>query len=160
VKCGGKLGSSHHPIIPSSHHPIIPSSHHPIIPSSHHPIILSSYHPNEAWPLASSNWSRPDYVHARACADGPLSPGIPHSSAVLAFDMRDTTQEAADIVRAAMLRRTPMERMREALELSETLRALAMANLRRQHPADSPIELVERLTGQSMRVSPRMEPRP
>ncbi|MDQ2667942.1 MAG: hypothetical protein M3Z05_18295 [Gemmatimonadota bacterium] len=70
--------------------------------------------------------------------------------------MRDTTPEAAAIVRAAILRRTPVERMREALELSQTLRELAMANLRRHHPADSPIELVERLTGQSLRVSPRI----
>ena len=72
--------------------------------------------------------------------------------------MRDTTREADAIARAAIRRRAPLERMRDALELSEALRAVALANLRRRHPTDSPIALVERLTGESLRLAARTGP--
>lgn len=74
--------------------------------------------------------------------------------------MRDTSPEADAIVRAAIRRRPPVERMREALELSDSLRTLVLARLRRDHPADSPIALVERLTGESLRPAVRTGPSP
>jgi len=72
--------------------------------------------------------------------------------------MRDTSPEADAVVRAAIRRRPPVERMREALELSDALRALVLARLGRQHPADSPIALVERLTGEPLRPAVRTGP--
>lgn len=65
--------------------------------------------------------------------------------------MRDTSPEADAVARAAIRRRPPIERMREALELSDALRTLVLARLRRRHPTDSPIALVERLTSESLR---------
>jgi hypothetical protein len=72
--------------------------------------------------------------------------------------MHDTSPEAVAVVRAAVQRRPPVQRMRDALELSESLRALALARLRRQHPADSPIALAERLTGESLQLAARTGP--
>jgi hypothetical protein len=72
--------------------------------------------------------------------------------------MHDTSPEAAAVVRAAVHRRQPAQRMRDALELSETLRALALARLRSRHPGASPIALVERLTGESLRPAARTGP--
>ncbi len=74
--------------------------------------------------------------------------------------MRDTSPEADAVARAAIRRRPPVERMREALELSDALRALALRRLRREHPADSPIALAERLTGESLRPAVRIGPAP
>lgn len=72
--------------------------------------------------------------------------------------MHDTSIEAAAIACAAVRRRHPAQRMRDALELSETLRALALSRLRRQHPGDAPIALVERLTGEPLRPVVRIGP--
>ncbi len=72
--------------------------------------------------------------------------------------MHDTSPEAAAVARAAVQRRPPAQRMRDALELSEMLRALAFVRLRKQHPDDSPIALVERLTGESLRLAARAGP--
>jgi hypothetical protein len=72
--------------------------------------------------------------------------------------VRDTSPAAEAIVTAAIRRRPPVERMREALRLSSDLRTLALTRLRQQHPHDSPIELVERLTGESLRTGVRNGP--
>ena len=72
--------------------------------------------------------------------------------------MHDTSAEAAAVARAALRRRPPVQRMRDALELSEALRALALARLRRLYPGDSPIALVERLTGESLQLAARTGP--
>ena len=72
--------------------------------------------------------------------------------------MHDTSPEAAAVARAAVRRRPPVQRMRDALELSEALRALALSRLRSLHPDDSPIALVERLTGESLRPAARTGP--
>ena len=72
--------------------------------------------------------------------------------------MHDTSPEAAAVARAAVQRRLPAQRMRDALELSETLRALALSRLRSLHPGDAPIALVERLTGESLQPAARMGP--
>jgi hypothetical protein len=53
---------------------------------------------------------------------------------------------------------SPVQRMRDALELSEALRALALSRLRSLHPDDSPIALVERLTGESLLPAARTGP--
>jgi len=74
--------------------------------------------------------------------------------------MHDTSPEAETVVRAAIRRRSPVERMREALALSDAMRALSLARLRREHPADSQLALVERLTGDSLRPGGRRGPSP
>ncbi|HET7622473.1 MAG TPA: hypothetical protein VFK39_11280 [Gemmatimonadaceae bacterium] len=74
--------------------------------------------------------------------------------------MHDTSPEAMAIACAAVWRRHPAQRMRDALELSETLRALALSRLRRLHPGDSPIALAERLTGEPLQLAARLGPRP
>jgi hypothetical protein len=74
--------------------------------------------------------------------------------------MRDTSPEAEAIALDAIRRRPPVERMREALELSETLRALALERWRRAYPADTVIQLVERMTGESLGLAARTGPKP
>ena len=72
--------------------------------------------------------------------------------------MHDASSEAVAVARAAVRRRAPVQRMRDALELSEALRALALSRLRSLHPDDSPIALVERLTGESLLPAARTGP--
>lgn len=60
---------------------------------------------------------------------------------------RDTTPEAQRLQLAAQRRMPPAARLRQALELSETMRALALARLRPLHPGLSDLELVEQLLG-------------
>lgn len=70
--------------------------------------------------------------------------------------MYDTSPEAAKIACSALRRRHPAQRMRDALELSQTLRALALSRLSRLHPGDAPIALVARLTGESLQPAARI----
>jgi len=72
--------------------------------------------------------------------------------------MRDTTSEAEAIVRAAILRTDPIDRLRQALVLSETMRDLALARLRALHPDRSVVELVELLLGERLIPAPRAVP--
>ena len=74
--------------------------------------------------------------------------------------MHDTSPDAAAVASDAIRRRPALERMRDALALSETLRALALDRLRRLHPNDSPAALVERLTGESLQPGGRNGPSP
>ena len=60
---------------------------------------------------------------------------------------RDTTPEARSIQLDALRRMPPAARLRQALELSEAMRALALARLRLLHPGLSELELLERLLG-------------
>jgi len=60
---------------------------------------------------------------------------------------RDTTRAAEAVRIAALRRRRPADRLREALQLSDTTRALALASLRRRHPQRSDRQLVELLLG-------------
>ncbi len=64
--------------------------------------------------------------------------------------MNDTMPGAAAIVRAAILRAAPAERMREALLLSERMRALSLASLRTRHPDFTTLQLVELLLGEPL----------
>ena len=59
--------------------------------------------------------------------------------------MRDTEPAAESIRVTAVRRLPPAVRMRQALDLSEWARKLAMAGLRERHPASSDLELAERL---------------
>lgn len=57
--------------------------------------------------------------------------------------MRDTRLAAESIRLTAIRRMAPEARVRQALELSEWARSLALAGLRERHPAHSERELVE-----------------
>jgi hypothetical protein len=61
--------------------------------------------------------------------------------------MQDTSADAALVMRDAIRRIAPAERMRRALDYSETMRALALAGLRARHPERTTLELVEMLLG-------------
>ena len=61
--------------------------------------------------------------------------------------MHDTSPEAAAVVRAAILRRSPAVRLQQVLELSEQVRELSLAGLRKKYPERSTLELVELMLG-------------
>jgi hypothetical protein len=61
--------------------------------------------------------------------------------------MRDTTREAARIQADAIRRLAPIERLEEALALSESVRALALSRLRERYADRTDLELVELLAG-------------
>lgn len=62
---------------------------------------------------------------------------------------RDTSRAAEAVRIAALRRRRPADRLREALQLSDTTRALALTSLRRRHPERSDRQLVELLLGEA-----------
>lgn len=62
-------------------------------------------------------------------------------------DMHDTTAAAEQVQLAAIRSLEPVERLRQALELSESVRALALSRLREIHPDRTELELVELLLG-------------
>jgi hypothetical protein len=64
--------------------------------------------------------------------------------------MNDTRPEAAAVVREAIRRTPPVERMRQVLELSEQIRTLSLETLRRRHPNLSTLQLVELLSGETL----------
>ncbi len=74
------------------------------------------------------------------------------------FGMHDTSDTATALVRDALLRQTPLERMRATLALSESMRAVSLAGLRVRYPERSAFELVELLTGESLRPAVRHGP--
>ena len=61
--------------------------------------------------------------------------------------MSDTTPSAEEARLDAIRRLEPIQRLIQALELSESARALALARLRELHPGRSDLELVELLGG-------------
>jgi hypothetical protein len=69
--------------------------------------------------------------------------------------MRDTTQAAEQVRVEAIRRLEPGLRLRQALELSESFRSLAVFRLREWHPERTDLELVELLLG-----GPLITPRP
>ena len=74
--------------------------------------------------------------------------------------MRDT-HLAAEIVRLMAVRRMePAARLRQAFELSEWARSLALAGLKERHPDCSEFELIEILLGTRLlpAASPRVRP--
>jgi len=88
----------------------------------------------------------------RRCAGVPLRAGLVrrvclHFRNVPIPLMRDTEPGAENVRLAAIRRMTPAERVRQALELSEWAKNLALAGLRERHPACSEVELVALLLG-------------
>ena len=61
--------------------------------------------------------------------------------------MRDTTAAAEQTRIDAIRRVEPAQRLAQALELSESVRAIALSRLRELHPDRTELELVELLTG-------------
>jgi len=61
--------------------------------------------------------------------------------------MRDTTRAAEQIRLDAIRHVAPVQRLRQALELSESVRALALSRLRELNPDRTEMELVEMLIG-------------
>lgn len=61
--------------------------------------------------------------------------------------MGDTTLAAEEVRLAAVRRLEPAERLRQAFELSEAVRRLALAGLRERHPERTDVELIEMLVG-------------
>ncbi|MGQ0646225.1 MAG: hypothetical protein ACT4P7_01570 [Gemmatimonadaceae bacterium] len=73
--------------------------------------------------------------------------------------MKDSSAEADAIVRGAIRRRDPVDRMMDALAHSETMRQLAMSRLRSRFPELTTIELVEKLVGERLtRTAPTDDP--
>jgi len=64
--------------------------------------------------------------------------------------MEDTTEQAAAVVRDGIRRTDPVVRMRDALAHSDTMRALALAQLRARYPDRSTLALVEMLLDQNL----------
>jgi hypothetical protein len=69
----------------------------------------------------------------------------------------DTSPEAAEIVRQAILRTAPADRIRHAFELSEQIRELSLSRLRMRYPSYSTLQLVEILIGESLIPRSRSE---
>lgn len=62
----------------------------------------------------------------------------------------DTAPEAEALRIAAVRRRAPADRLRQAMAWSESLRSVALARLRRRHAGRSEVELVALLSGGSL----------
>lgn len=58
----------------------------------------------------------------------------------------DTREEAEQVRLAAIRARSPEQRLRDAMELSEMVHAAAMAKLRARYPTRSTLELVPLLS--------------
>lgn len=70
----------------------------------------------------------------------------------------DDTLQEADAVRVAAIRRErPAERLRQVLDLSESMRALSLAGLQRRYPNRSDLELVELLIGYKLSKGARTQ---
>jgi len=68
--------------------------------------------------------------------------------------MRDTSPAAEEIRLEAIRRAAPIQRLASALELSESMRALALSRLRELHAGRTELELVEMLVGSSVAWRP------
>lgn len=62
---------------------------------------------------------------------------------------RDTTWAAEAIRVAAVRRQDPVDRLRQALELSESMRTLVLSSLRQKYPERTDRQLVELVSGDS-----------
>lgn len=73
--------------------------------------------------------------------------------------LHDTSPDAEDLVRDAIRRQSPAQRVDAALALSESVRAISLTSLRARFPDRSILELVAMITGESMVPSARSGPR-
>jgi hypothetical protein len=94
-----------------------------------------------------------DETAVSECHESRLPPHAPYIA-----EMHDTTDTATALVRDAVLRHTPIERLRTTLALSESMRAVSLAGLRGRYPERTMLELVELITGESLRVAVRHGP--
>lgn len=60
----------------------------------------------------------------------------------------DTSLEAAAIVRRAIRRQSPAQRVEAAIALSESVRAMSLAAMRARFPERTTLELVAMITGE------------
>lgn len=74
--------------------------------------------------------------------------------------MRDTLAEAEQVLLEVTRRRSPMQRLRDALQLSEDLRAVALQALRRRYPEEPTVALMARVTGTPLDAQVRHGPSP
>ncbi|MFN8669630.1 MAG: hypothetical protein U0164_20750 [Gemmatimonadaceae bacterium] len=72
--------------------------------------------------------------------------------------MDDTRPEAAALLRAIIARQSPAERLAAGMRMSEEVRAIALASMRKRHPDEPLLTLIERLTGEPMRPMVRSGP--
>jgi hypothetical protein len=72
--------------------------------------------------------------------------------------LRDTASTALDVQADAIRRLEPVQRLRQALELSEWARALSLSRLRTLHPDLTELELVEVLIDASLIPTRRSDP--
>lgn len=72
--------------------------------------------------------------------------------------MRDSSDAAEALVRSAILKQAPLDRLRATLALSESMRAVSLAGLRRRFPDRTVLQLVELLSGESLSPSVRYGP--
>jgi hypothetical protein len=75
------------------------------------------------------------------------------------LSMRDTSDAADALVRRAILKQAPVDRLQSTLALSESMRAVSLAGLRGRFPDRTVLELVELLSGESLAPSVRHGPR-
>lgn len=73
--------------------------------------------------------------------------------------LRDTTSAAEQVRLAAVRRMPPAERLRQAFDLSESVRRLALAGLRLRYPGRTDLELVERMLGTTLVPAAARPPR-
>jgi hypothetical protein len=64
--------------------------------------------------------------------------------------MNDSSLQASAVVRAAIKRLDPVERLRQAFIHSEQMRELSLAQLRKRYPDHSTLQLVELMLGQQL----------
>lgn len=72
--------------------------------------------------------------------------------------MNDTAPAAAQVQDDAIRRLDPIQRLIQALELSESMRALALSRLRQTHAIWTDVQLVELLVGATLIPPSRVGP--
>lgn len=73
--------------------------------------------------------------------------------------VHDTSPDAEVLIRDAIRRQSPAQRVDAALALSESVRAISLAVLRARFPERSTLELVAMITGESLVPAARLGPR-
>ncbi|MEO6066681.1 MAG: hypothetical protein ABJB33_06685 [Gemmatimonadota bacterium] len=72
--------------------------------------------------------------------------------------MRDTTPAAEQVRLEAIRRLDPIQRLAQALELSESMRAFALSRLRQVHADRTDLQLMELLAGAPLIPAPPAGP--
>lgn len=72
--------------------------------------------------------------------------------------MLDTRADAQDVLDEIVRRQTPAQRFAIAIQWSDEARAIALQSLRTRFPGESVLQLVERMTGESLTPGLRSGP--